>query len=498
MSQPQLLANEASPLISLLTQGGNTYQPLEYSTRSSVGNHIRQRVTVLGKPASELSPGSVQAYQIPRYGCLTDITFRLRFSNSPKATAQDFSSWFPLAMIKSVTLSTHNKKIASIPFCAALFNHTYSCTEVERKRNSYAAGENAGTVLKHTVTGTASTADSSKKHGEFFYRVPLSFFDSLASSLDTSFIESLTCNVELISSMSAITSGAPDVKLENLDMMCTFIQIPDKDRRALQQAQYPPDRSLSILSHDYYEEASVKMDVVGTTYANRQLQTITLPIRNNGVMSHLCFRLRRLKIKTNGSGADLNQLTDESYNIGQCLGVPTKSYDAGTGALDGCTDGWVNARLTASGIEMINVGNSELALMGFGGDTNRSFGVNSNANTYTMSKDQDGYSVICFGIESRATNYSSGVASVRELVDCRLHLDFYAPNGGPSGDGTHLIKTAAIAADANAVPAVAAAAAVSYADGDYTYTYQLECFSKQVTLTSISSSDGRVSQAIAS
>ena len=108
-----------------------------------------------------------------------------------------------------------------------------------------------------------------------------------------------------------------------------------------------------------------------------------------------------------------------------------------------------------------------------------------------MAKDQDGYSVICFGTESRATNYSSGVASVRELVDCRLHLDFYAPTGGPSGTGTHLIKTAAVVGP----PAVNA---VSYADGDYTYTYQLECFSKQVTLTSISSSDGRVSQAIAS
>jgi len=442
----------------------------------------------MGKPASELTPGSVQAYQIPRYGCLTDITFRLRFSNKPKGVAQDFSSWFPLAMIKSVTLSTHNKKIASIPFCAALFNHTYSCTEVERKRNSYAAGENAGAVLKHTVEGVVSTNDSAKKHGEFFYRVPLSFFDSLASSLDTSFIESLTCNVELISSMSAITSGAPDVKLENLDMLCTFIQIPDAQRRSLQQAQYPPDRSLSILSHDYYEEAAVKMDVVSTNYADRQLHTISLPIRNNGVMSHLCFRLRRLKIKTNGVAPNINLLTDESYNIGQCLGVPTKSYDdegnAATGDLVGCTDGWVNARLTASGIEMINVGNSELALMGFGGDTNRSFGANSSANAYTMSSDQDGYSVLCFGTESRSTNYSSGVASVRELVDCRLHLDFYAPTGGPSGDGTHLLKTAA--------------PADHYADGDYTYTYCLEAFSKQVTLTQISSSDGRVSQAIAS
>ena len=145
--------------------------------------------------------------------------------------------------------------------------------------------------------------------------------------------------------------------------------------------------------------------MVGATLANRKLQTLSVEIRNNGVMSHTCFRLRRLSYKTNGSGADLNKaLVDESWNVGQCVGMPVHSYKADTGAHKGCTDGWESAKITASGIEILNCRNDELALMGFGGDTNRSFGANAAAGAYTMSKDQDGFTTVCFILSPNRTD----------------------------------------------------------------------------------------------
>ena len=159
-------------------------------------------------------------------------------------------------------------------------------------------------------------------------------------------------------------------------------------------------------------------------------------------------------------------VTDDSYEQGAGIGSSVITRDTNCTILS-ATEGWVSASVSASGVTLLDVENDELAFMGYGGDTSRTFGSSSSAtkDAGTYTSDQDGYGVICWGIESNATTWNSGAQSMRELVAPTLSVDFYTD---------------------------------SHASDQDTRMFQLEVTHKVLTLTSISSSDGRVSQAIAS
>jgi hypothetical protein len=103
--------------------------------------------------------------------------------------------------------------------------------------------------------------------------------------------------------------------------------------------------------------------------------------------------------------------------------------------------------------------------IGFGGGMSRGLSSTSSATAgqyNTTSSKTDGFNVITWGLDSRATSYGSGSCSFKECVAPALTVSMAAH------------KTAARAG----------------------VKYRLEVFHKVLVLNSISSSDGRVSQSI--
>jgi hypothetical protein len=155
--------------------------------------------------------------------------------------------------------------------------------------------------------------------------------------------------------------------------------------------------------------------------------------------------------------------TDALHNKGSSLGESVSSY-SDTGVVDGKTAGWPRAVLSASGTTLVDI-KVEDTLLGFGGGMSRGLSStsSSDAGRYnTESNKTDGFNVITWGLDSRATSYDSGSCSFKECV---------APA---------LVVT---------MPAYISEARTNVA-------YRLEVFHKVLVLKSISSSDGRASQSI--
>jgi hypothetical protein len=108
----------------------------------------------------------------------------------------------------------------------------------------------------------------------------------------------------------------------------------------------------------------------------------------------------------------------------------------------------------------------EDTLLGFGGGMSRGLSSTSSANAgryNTESSKTDGFNVITWGLDSRATSYDSGSCSFKECVAPALVVTM----------PTHTNKLERT-----------------------NVAYRLEVFHKVLVLNSISSSDGRVSQSI--
>jgi hypothetical protein len=152
-------------------------------------------------------------------------------------------------------------------------------------------------------------------------------------------------------------------------------------------------------------------------------------------------------------------------NKGSSLGECVDSY-GDTGLVEGTTAGWSRAALSASGTTLVDI-KVEGTLLGFGGGMSRGLSSTSSADAgryNTESSKTDGFYVITWGLDSRATSYDSGSCSFKECVAPALVVTMPAHIGVA---GTNV-------------------------------AYRLEVFHKVLVLNSISSSDGRVSHRLVS
>jgi len=459
MANIQLLSNAASPLKSLLT-ATNVWSPFEYSVKSSAPNLSRSRVEVKGSAPSNLDKNRTEVFRVPRFGLWSGLTIKIgiRVNCIVPATAdatsvKDFSNWLGLFLMQNVTLATHNKVICTIPAEALLFESTYARDSDTRHTLGYLEGENAAGSLYNVVHGQAP-ADLTKLT-YFHIPVPFSCFESTSCYWDTSFVESLQISVQLAEKTSSVMSNSLEVSdwvYESVDCHFDYLAVDDATRKSIQTSNCNIDRGiLTMLASNYFQEQSFTTAAV--TYANAanvDALDLTVQIRCNGLCSHTFWRL-------------VDVSTNAEYNKGSSLGESVVEYGA-TGAVETKTAGWTRAVLSASGTTLVDI-KVEDTLIGFGGGMSRGLSSTSSATAgqyNTTSSKTDGFNVITWGLDSRATSYDSGSCSFKECVAPTLTVSMAAH------------KTAARAG----------------------VKYRLEVFHKVLVLNSISSSDGRVSQSI--
>ena len=122
------------------------------------------------------------------------------------------------------------------------------------------------------------------------------------------------------------------------------------------------------------------------------------------------------------------------------------------------------APIKASGVDLVSMDNDEV-LYGFGGGFGRGLSAGASVTGSSYESTTDGLNVICWGMDARSSggNYDSGSQSLKELVNPTL--------------------TVTVAPYRLATPAAKK-------------TFEVQVFHKVLTLNSISSSDGRISQSI--
>ena len=411
MANIQLLSNAASPLKSLLT-ATNVWSPFEYSVKSSAPNLSRSRVEVRGSATSNLDKNRTEVFRVPRFGLWSGLTVKIGINTKCIAngatTTKAFTNWLGLFLMKNVVLSTHNKVICSIPAEALLFESTYARDANTRHTLGYLSGENASDALYNV--GHGKTAANLSKLTYFHIPIPFSCFESTSCYWDTSFVESLQISIQLAEKTSAVMSNSElntDWTYDSIDCHFDFLAVDDATRKSIQTSNYNIDRGiLTMLASNYFQEQSYTTAAVTQTagLAVGALD-LTVQIRCNGLCSHTFWRI-------------VDVSTDSVYNKGSSLGESVVSYSDTDGSVDSSTAGWSRAVLSASGTTLVDI-KVEDTLIGFGGGMSRGLSSTSSsaAGRYnTESSKTDGFNVITWGLDSRATSYDSGSCSFKECV----------------------------------------------------------------------------------
>jgi hypothetical protein len=310
--------------------------------------------------------------------------------------------------MQNVVLSTHNKVICAIPAEALLFESTYARDANTRHTLGYLAGENAQGALYNVAN--AQTAADIYKLTYFHIPVPFSCFESTSCYWDTSFVESLQISVQLAEKTSSVMSNSllsTDWQYESIDCHFDFLAVDDATRKSIQTSNYNIDRGiLTMLASNYFQEQSFTTEAINLTAGTVVAKDLTVQIRCNGSCSHTFWRL-------------VDASNDVEFNKGSALGESVTTFSA-TGTVDKKTAGWTRAVLSASGTTLVDI-KVEDTLIGFGGGMSRGLSSTSSsadgAGKYnTESSKTDGFNVITWGLDARATSYDSGSCSFKECV----------------------------------------------------------------------------------
>ena len=77
------------------------------------------------------------------------------------------------------------------------------------------------------------------------------------SYLDTSFCEQLTVGCKLVASAADLMeSTGASWEFSSAQLICDFVSLEDKERRAVQAANYSMTKPLTMLTTSYFREAS--------------------------------------------------------------------------------------------------------------------------------------------------------------------------------------------------------------------------------------------------
>ena len=483
---PVILSNQASPLKTLL-HSTSSYQPYTYSVRSNAPNSTQTRVKVNSSiPLNAGSFGSTVSFTVPRYGLWQSACLKFKIKVFRNDAEQRFSNWLGCFLATGYTLSSHNKLICQLDSENLLHEATYGVDANERKTNGLIYMEEANWAqYKGGATSTAHFREVT-----VLVPLPFTFMQNTGSYLDTSFCEQLTVGCKLVSSAADLMeSTGASWEFSSAQLLCDFVSLEDKERRAVQAANYSMTKPLTMLTTSYFREASKTFTIAAATDASGITagQDVDLEIRCNALTECTYWRI-------------IETTTGDAYNKGRALPPAWVDYSssqrnvplAATNAIGPSSDalgdaveankvaadntiikyaGWTNYKIHASGVNICEIEQDEL-LLGWGGRGSRAVSAMTNNSTSSplaiVSESEqylgstDGFQTASWASESKKSGgaFDSGSLSYRMLVNPMLTVTI-----GPTT-----------------------------APGER--TFMLQCMHRCLNLTSVSSSDGRISQSV--
>ncbi len=485
---PVLLSNSASPLKTLL-HSTSSYQPYTYSVRSNAPNSTQTRVKVSSSiPISGTSAfGQTVSFTVPRYGLWQSATMKIKIKVHRSDVSQRFSNWLSCFLASAYTLSSHNKLICQLDSENILHEATYGVSANERKSNGLILMEEANWAL---YKGSTDNAES--RVVTCLVPLPFTFMANTGSYLDTSFCEQLTVGMKLCSAPGDLLQGSTDThpgwEFESAQLICDFVALEDKERRAVQAANYSMTKPLTLLTTSYFREASFAFPVKANSTGSNE---VSLDIRCNALTECTYWRI----VETTNETDDV-----QVYNKGRALPPAWVDYsstqrnvpldannligpsgdavgDIKVNAVAIANDkhsyyGWQSYKIHASGVTICEVESDEI-LLGWGGRGSRAISAMTNnsassALSVVSESEQylgstDGFQTASWASDAKKNGgaYDSGSMSYRMLVNPQLTVKM----------------------------------GVSHAVG-HDRTFSLQCFHRCLNLTSVSSSDGRISQSV--
>jgi hypothetical protein len=434
--------------------------------------------------------GQTVSFTVPRYGLWQSATMKIKIKVHRSAISQRFSNWLSCFLASAYTLSSHNKLICQLDSENILHEATYGVSANERKSNGLILMEEANWALykggSHSTTETRIVT--------CLVPLPFTFMQNTGSYLDTSFCEQLTVGMKLCSApgdvMQGTTATKPGWEFESAQLICDFVALEDKERRAVQAANYSMTKPLTLLTTSYFREAS-KTFVIKAGADGGNIES--LDIRCNALTE--CTYWRIVETTNDTANAD-HQL----YNKGRALppawvdysstqrNVPLDGADAIGPSSEHLGDiaataeaaddvamyyyGWESYQIHASGVTICDVEKDEI-LLGWGGRGSRAISAMTNnsassALAVVSESEQylgstDGFQTASWASDAKKAGgaYDSGSMSYRMLVNPQLTVKM-----GTTATSAH------------------------------ERTFSLQCFHRCLNLTSVASSDGRISQSV--
>jgi hypothetical protein len=491
---PVILSNQASPLKTLL-HSTSSYQPYTYSVRSNAPNSTQTRVKVPSSiPLDANSFGQQVSFTVPRYGLWQSACMKFKIKVFRNATNQRFSNWLGCFLASAYALSSHNKLICQLDSENLLHEATYGVDANERKSNGLIYMEEANWAL---YKGRTEDNDGTKyREVTVLVPLPFTFMQNTGSYLDTSFCEQLTVGCKLTSAATDLMlGGGKSWEFMKAELICDFVSLEDKERRAVQAANYSMTKPLTLLTTSYFREAS-KTFTVGA--ADTAASAVSLDIRCNALTE--CTYWRIIETTTGSKynkGRALPPAWVDYASSQQNVALSTASHigpssdakgdipdlepaDAGKSGIAVPAEddsfeyiGWTSYAIHASGVQIVEMESDEL-LLGWGGRSSRAISAMTNnsassALAVVSESEQylgstDGFQTASWAADAKKAGgaYDSGSMSYRMLVHPQLTVKL--------GEFT--------------------------ADGGKDRTFELQCMHRCLNLTSVSSSDGRITQSV--
>ena len=536
------MSNSASPLKQLLYSTAS-YDPFSYSVRSNAPNFARNRVRVQSTTTPAF--GNEITFPIPRYGIWSSATLAFTLTvheNTSKVTEiQRMSNWLGCFLSDKITLASHNKIIQKIYSQDLLHEYTYGIDSNRRRLNGLLAGEEPDFMLlsgnRHATADTV-VLDPNRRTREVtvLVPIPITFMDSTGSYLDTSFVESLNISCQLAGEGDLINTGvnkaqAPAFEYKKVELLVEFLAVPDAIRKQVQASQYSLEKPLTILSSNYFQEASKEMAVAKLTREapyETEYFVDTIYLKDDGTLA-----LSNLPAATGGSTAKSLQTVGQTFEVDlKCNGLVTQTYwrivdcsdtdptlkspsgkwnkgkclppvytdynsqysggvsgveedgvevtptpggttvAAATSYMQRTYPGWSSYSIEASGTTVCEVKSTEL-LLGWGGANGRALSGmhnNSGSNATHVIGDQEAY----LGSTDGWVTQCWGMQA--------------RPEGGAYDSGSMSFRELVAPKLIVTMP--------PYADDGRDHRYRLEVHHKTLCLNSISSSDGRITQSV--
>lgn len=278
----QHLSAESSALKNTLAQAEDSVEnPFDYAIEKQIPNNAVQWLTHTPVGSNSISASSSIQFELQRYGYLRGCVFECDYSNAGLAngtnaygTAKNIKNLFP-RLIHEIEFHSSSRRLARLS-----------------GKNYYALLKNAQSEARTLLStnalcsGESDFLGTSTKTGKFRLPLLFSFFENIATSVDSSFVEPLRITVkfgdlvvgghsaEQGTATSTSVVGSQTASLSNPKMHCEYRTLSREMTDMTVESNY--SQPLTQYAYDYVDENPKDFTPSATATS-----TVKIPITDN-------------------------------------------------------------------------------------------------------------------------------------------------------------------------------------------------------------------------